>query len=219
MNRLLCEFRRRRRNSAGTSLVEVMVTVALMAMVMATVFGEFDSSQTAVMNTGTRLQNLDEARVLMAAVSKDVRTAVRLQAGTSPFTIADKNTATFYANLDTTAAPQLVHIYVDATSELVEQVTPADVGSVAPNYTYTGTPHVRFVGRYVANNTNSPIFTYLDDTDTPLTNYPLNSTDLLAVHSVRITLEVRKSTFASIDPTTLVNQVRLPNLDYNAVAS
>ncbi len=195
-----------------------MVVVALLVFVMATVFGGFTSAQTALTTTGGRLQNLDEARVLMAATSKDLRTAVRLEAGTSPFAVADRTTTTFYANLETTTKPKKVHIYVDATSELVEEVWDADANSVAPDYTYTGSPHVRFVGRYVANTASSPIFTYLDSTGAVLANYPLDATDLLSVRAVRIMLLVRKVTSASMAPTTLVNRVRLPNLDYNAVA-
>ncbi len=206
------------RNQQAFSTIEVVVTVAILGLVMTTVFQGFSSSQTALENTSSRLRNLDEARVLMAATSKDLRTAVRLQSGTSPFLVANGLTATFFANLDTTSAPKKVHIYVDVTSQLVEEVWNADVGSVAPNYTFSGAPHVRFVGRYVANTNAAPIFQYLDVNGGALNATPLNAADLLAVRAVKIVLQVKRATNAPIATTTLVNRVRLPNLDYNAVA-
>ncbi len=227
MQRTLMELRRRhaalrhghegRRSERGTQLLELVITVALLSIVSAVLYTGIATTTNALENAGKRLQNLDEARVLMAQTSKDVRTAVRLQAGTSPFVLAANNEAILYGNLETTTAPKKIHLYVDPSGELIEQVWNADAGSVAPNYTYTGTPFVRFVGRYVVIN-STPIFTYLDANGNALTNTPLNAADLLAVTAVRITLVVKRSTVAPLAPVTLVNRVRLPNMDYNAVA-
>jgi len=156
------------RGERATSLVELAVVMMVLSIVMLGIIGGLVSFQRDATSTDIRLQNLDEGRVLMAATSKDLRTATRLSATLAPFpvdpnnsnvVIANKREVEFYANIDTTLAPQLVHIYVDNTSELIETVTPADAGSQAPNYTYTGTPHVRYVGRYVANPVGQPIFT------------------------------------------------------------
>jgi hypothetical protein len=155
----------------------------------------------------------------MATASKDVRTAVRLSAGTSPFVTADKNEAVFYGNIDTTTAPKKVRIYIDAQHRLIEQVWDSDPGSTAPNYTYnTTTPTVRLVGRYVANSSATPIFTYVDANDNPLAPAPLSTTNRLAIKAVRIALVVYKDSAFNGHATTLVNRVRLPNVDYNAVA-
>jgi hypothetical protein len=195
----------------------MVTTIALLSMVMVAVYGAISSSTNALENAGKRLQNLDEARVLMAQTAKDVRTAVRLGAGTSPFLLASDNETIFYGNLETTSAPKKIHLYVDPTSELVEQAWSADAGSVAPNYTYTGAPFVRFVGRYVLTSGVTPIFTYLDANGNVLSHTPLSAADLLAVRAVRITLIVKRTTTAPLAPVTLVNRVRLPNLDYAAV--
>lgn len=217
--RLLVALRSRRdRGTRGASVVEVVATLSIMTLVMATVYQGFASTHNAIAGTDERLRNLDEARVLMAATSKDVRTAVRLSAGSSPFVLADGNEAIFYANLDTVDAPKKVRIHIDPDDRLIEEVWEADLGSVAPDYTYTGTPRVRFVGRFVDNSEESPIFTYLDSTGAALPDTPLSGTDLLAVKGVRITLVVKKDSGWSMQSTTLVNRVRLPNLDYNAVA-
>ena len=96
------------------------------------------SAQSAITGSDLRLQNLDQARTLMASLTKDVRTAVRLERGTSPFTVADKNQAVFYANLSTTSAPKKVDLSIDSQSRLIETVWTADAGlAPLPNYTYT----------------------------------------------------------------------------------
>ena len=209
---------RREGGTRGASLIEVVATISIMTMVMATVYQGFASMQNAIAGTDERLRNLDEARVLMAATSKDIRTAVRLSAGSSPFVVAAGNEATFYANLDSVDAPKKVYIHVDGEDRLIEEVWTADVGSIAPDYTYTGQPRVRLVGRYLDNAAADPIFTYLDANSAVLANTPLSSVDLMAVKAVQITLVVKKESGWSMRSTSLVNRVRLPNLDYNAVA-
>ena len=206
------------RDERGSSILELMTTVVLIGIVMAAVMAGTFSVQKAITGTDLRLQNLDQARTLMASLTKDVRTAVRLTAGTSPFTVADANHAVFYANLSTTSAPKLVDLSIDAQSRLIEKVWTADAASSSPNYTYTGASVVRLVGRYVANNAATPLFVYLDANGNPLPNTPLNATDLLAVKAVQVQLVVKKTTLAQLNATTLINRVRLANLDYNAVA-
>lgn len=213
--------RRDRRNDEterGSSLLELMMTVLLISVVMGAVMMGTFSAQNAITGSDLRLQNLDQARTLMASLTKDVRTAVRLSAGSSPFTVADKNHAVFYANISTTSSPKKVELSIDSQSRLIEQVWTADAGSAAPNYTYTGASTVRLVGRYVANDATKPLFTYLDSNSAALSSSPLSATDLLAVKAVQITLIVKKTTASKLNATSLVNRVRLANLDYNAVA-
>ena len=207
-----------RDSERGSSILELMTTVLLIGVVMAAVMAGTFSAQDAITGSDLRLQNLDQARTLMASLTKDVRTAVRLSAGSSPFTVADANHAVFYANISTTSAPKKVDLSIDGQSRLVETVWTADAGTTAPNYTYTGASTVRLVGRYVANTAAKPMFTYLDSNGNALTATPLSATDLLAVKAVQIQLIVKKTTAAQLNATSLVNRVRLANLDYNAVA-
>jgi hypothetical protein len=195
-----------------------MTTLLLLSIVMGAVMVGTFSAENAVTGGSLRLENLDQARTLMASLTKDVRTAVRLTAATSPFIVADANHATFYANLSTTSAPKKVDLSIDSQSRLIEQVWSADAGSTAPNYTYTGAATVRLVGRYVANNATHPLFQYLDDGGNVLPNTPLNATDLLAVDAVQIQLIVKRTVATPLNATTLINRVRLPNMDYDDVA-
>jgi hypothetical protein len=211
----------RARGEGGQTLFESITVVLLLGLVLGVVYQGIGSLTRAIDGVDRRLQNLDEARVLMAVVSKDLRTATRLQAGTPAFAVAADREVVFYANLNNPAGggvadsgPRRVRIFVDAQDQLIEEVTRPDAGSVPPAYTYTGPATRRFVGRYVANPAGRPIFRYLDANGNALGPTPLDADARLAVRAVRITLSIRRATSLPVAHTTLVNTVRLPNLDY-----
>ncbi len=207
-------IRRTRKESGQSTLVEISITLLILSIVMAFLFTTIESAERVVTATKLRITNLDEARTLMAVLTKDLRTATRLTAGTSPFVSGDSRDVVFYANLDNaTGGPRKIHIYIDASSEIIAEMRLPDAASVAPNYTYTGTPKLRYVGRYLANTSAQPVFEYLD-ADGTLLPVPLSSADRRAVASVRITLIVKATTKLAVGETTLVDQVRLPNVDY-----
>ncbi len=205
---------RRRGESGQSTLVEIAATLLLLAIVMTFVYSSIDSAERTVTGTRLRIGNLDEARTLMAVLTKDLRTATRLQAGEAPFTAADGRDVTFYANLDNAnGGPRKIRIYVDSSNEIIVSVKTPDASSVAPDYTYTGPASLRYVGRYLANTSAQPVFQYFDDAGTELP-VPVSAADRLAVNSVKITLVVRSTTHLPVGNVTLVDQVRLPNVDY-----
>ncbi len=216
---------RRLRDQEGISVTEVMVTVALLSVVLGFVLQGFASLQSASNGANLRIQNLGQARILMDAVTKDVRTAVRLGSTQSPFLAADDNDVTFYANLNlSTACPKKVRLYVDTNSRILEKVTEPNAGGAPPNCLYTGASQTRFVGEFVANSSTEPIFTYYYDngsSDVAFTTAatPLSAANLLLVNGVGVRLSIRKDTNYTVADTTLVNKVRLPNVDYNPLPS
>jgi hypothetical protein len=210
----------------GLTLAEIWMTVILLVLILGVSFSAMSSLTNAVAGTDRRVTNLNEARTLMAVTSKDLRTATRLQAGTAAFLTANANEVIFYANIGNSsgatsvvdAGPRKVRIYVDTSTRLIAEVTKPDSTSVAPNYTYVNGPTtVRYVGKYVANTASQPIFSYYDVNNVALTSTPLSAADRLAVRQVKITLAIKKTTTYQVGTTTLVNRVRLPNLDYQAV--
>jgi hypothetical protein len=218
-------------NERGASLVEITAVLFILGLVLATVYSTIWSGQHTVSDASERLRNLDEARSLMATITKDVRTAVRTEAGTSPFLKADKEEVVFYANLETTSAPKLVRVYVDAQDRLYEEVWTHDPTSVAPEYQFGGTSYraipstcgtrctVRLVGHFVANTPTEPLFSFLADDGSLLTT-PMEGSDtgLLSIKSVEIELRVKRNTNRNVNTTVIQNTVRLPNLEYSAVA-
>jgi hypothetical protein len=218
-------WQRLHREQAGVTLSELMVTVGLLTVVLGSVVTGFLSVQNATVGGALRLENLDQARILMDNVTKDLRTAVRLGSATSPFLVADKREVTFYANLNlTTACPKKIHLFVDGQTRLIEEMTEPDAGGSPPTCAYSGSPVDRLVGRYVANPASEPIFTYYYDDGTADVAFdasvtPLSAADLLLVNGVGIQLSIRKPTNYAMNETTLVNKVRLPNVDYNPLPS
>jgi type II secretory pathway pseudopilin PulG len=265
-------FRRRGVDASseqGITLVELMVTVSLMTVVLGFMMRGFVGIQNAAAGASLRLQNLDEARLIMDAVSKDIRTGARLGSTTSPFDVVlpvsgpaafagwcssgcnapatgiTNTEVWFYGNITLpatpTPCPDIVHLYVDKTVTpwvLKEQNVPADGGGTPPNCVYSVTPVTRLVGTYVANPTTSPVFTYYydDATGTPrcfangaspanpvcdvgASVLPLSAANRLQVNAIGITFSIRQSTNYMVPYTTLINRVRLPNVDYNPLPS
>ena len=175
------------RSESGITLVELVVVMALMSLILGFVTRGMVNMQNASVGESYRLQNLDEARILMDTVSKDLRTATRLSSTSSPFDVtagsvpapgfgntapyAGNTEVWFYANLTLTTGsptpcPDVVHLYVDTAASppvLKEQTISAQAGGVPPNCTYTGAYATRLVGKYVANSSSTPVFTYYYD--------------------------------------------------------
>jgi len=219
---------RRMNEEDGMTVLEVIIATAILSIVVAFVMTGFSSFQSAATTDDLKLQNLDEARLLMATLTKDIRTATLLQSGTSPFTIADVTHMQFYGNLMTTSDPNQVEIYIDTTNPntpyLVEKMTTPDPGTggtsgFPPAYTGRGTTTTRFVGKYVVNDSSNPLFTYFDSNGhqliPPTGQTALSAAQLIKVNSIGINLSVRKSTSRAVPPTTLISSVTLPNIYYN----
>jgi prepilin-type N-terminal cleavage/methylation domain-containing protein len=235
------------REQSGVTLVELVVVMAIMSLILGFVTRGLVSMQDASVGESYRLQNLDEARTLMNSVSRDLRTAARLSSTSSPFDVtagtvpapgvghaapwAGNTEVWFYANLTLTSGtptpcPDVVHLYVDTVASppvLKEQTITASAGGAPPNCTYTGSYTTRLVGKYIANPASSPVFTYYydDASGAPAAFAPpattLGASDRLLVNAVGITLAIRQSNNFNVPYTTLINRVRLPNVDYNPI--
>ena len=87
--------RRGRADERGTTLVEVSMTMPSLGIVLAAVYGGVGSLTGAAEGASVRLQNLDEARVMMATITKDIRTATQPSSGSSAFVVAKANELQF----------------------------------------------------------------------------------------------------------------------------
>jgi prepilin-type N-terminal cleavage/methylation domain-containing protein len=209
----------------GLSLIELVMTLMIMSLVLGFVFATFGSIFWTTEKGEIRLQNLDEARTIMNGITKDIRTATRWDPVSSPFGtgIASDPTAPGLADArhpaSPPAGPRRIRIYVDATFRLMQDVTRPSAACSAPfTCTYPSTPTLtRVLGYYVPSS--GTIFSFYDDSTTPtptqLTSTPLSAADLLRVGQIQITLTIQKPTGFNVPASTVVNQVRMPNVDYN----
>lgn len=262
------------RSEAGVTLIELVVVCSVMTVILGFVTRTLVVMQNASTGSSLRLQNLEEARVLMDLASKDIRTAGRMTPTTSPFDVtactangqvqpcapagwgAGGNAAPylgqsemwFYANLtlanqtQASPCPDIVHLFVDSSVNppvLREQViSDANPTTDAPpncwyggaSAPYAGTYSTRLVGKYIVNGTSTcitpdPVFIYwYDDAlgnpaafTNPVTT--LIQSDRLQVNAVGITFAVRQQTNFKVPCATIVNRVRLANVDYNPIPS
>ncbi len=200
--------------------MELVAVMGLLTMVLGFVYAGVASLRNAVEGTDRRLQNLDEGRILMATVSKDLRTAIRPAPGVSPFVVADANHMELYGNLNPTPAPRLIELSISPNDELVEETTGALPAATAP-YAYSDYDPddtvTRLVGRYVNNDGSDPLFRYFDSDGNEIGPTPLNPGQRLAVRSIGISFTVKKDSGYAPNPTVVRNRVRLPNVDYQEV--
>jgi type II secretory pathway pseudopilin PulG len=187
------------RGQAGVTMVEMAVVIGLLGLVLAMAMQGLVSYQRAAASADTRQQNLEEARNVMAVLTKDLRTA-------NGFTAATATDVTFTAllNIGTTAPPNQVRLYVDGSGVLREAVTVPDDPTESP-ITYTGTPATRVVGRGLT--ATSSLLSYRDSADNV-------TATLTAITSVVVTVSVdlpsRSGT--NVPATVLTSRVFLPNV-------
>jgi competence protein ComGC len=189
--------RRLHQDQAGVTVMEMTVVVALLAVVLVVAFEGLTSYQEATAGNAARLRNLEEARVSMAVVTKDLRTA-------SSFSALAAADVTFLGHLNTTATgpPNQVRLYVDGQGRLLEAVTPPDNPAANP-ITYTGAPVTRVVGEGLV--AGGSLLDYRDAADSP-------TTVAVDVASVVVTLSVDLPTPVEVPATVLTSRVALPNI-------
>ena len=189
--------RRLYRDQAGVTTMEMIVVVALLSLVLVMAFEGLTSYQGATAGNAARLRNLAEARVSMAVLTKDLRTA-------SSFGSLAAADVTFLGHLNTTATgpPSQIRLYVDGQGRLLEAVTPPDNPTANP-ITYTGTPAIRVVGEGLV--TAGSLLDFRDTADSP-------TTDIDEVATVLVTLSVNLPAPVPVPATVLTTRVFLPNI-------
>jgi prepilin-type N-terminal cleavage/methylation domain-containing protein len=201
-----------RRGEEGFTLVELLVAMTVLAIALTLIYGAFERLGGGVEGASDRIVNLDEARLLMDTMTKDLRTAVSLSASIPAFAAADDRSVTFYGNLNSTE-PRKIEIFVDASNRLVERVTLPTGAAPYTAASFSGTPIVRVVGSYVSGT--APIFKYIktDGTEWTASQTPLTATsDLSSIGAVEVTIAIQKTSREFTTPTTLIDRVRLPNI-------
>jgi type II secretory pathway pseudopilin PulG len=189
---------RRRDRQAGVTVVEMAIVIALLGLVLALALQSLGAYQRAAAGADMRQRNLDEARVVMAVLTKDLRTATSFSA----LAAAD---VTFLALVNTgaTAPPNQIRLEVDAQGVLRERTWLPDDPNASP-VTYTGAAdRTRLVGRGLVST--GSLLSFRDSADAV-------TTTLSAVRSVVITLSVDLPSGAPVPPTVLSSRVFLPNV-------
>lgn len=118
---------RRPKTDMGASLLEVMFTMALTAVILPMAFGIVIAAQQTERVTTNRFTALGSAQVIVSRISKDLRAAVGvIDTGLSPqptqaqvFLAAASRDITFYSALSDPNGPTRLHAYTPRSSELL----------------------------------------------------------------------------------------------------
>lgn len=215
----------KRARQSGMTMVELSVTILILGLITAAAGMMFIGSQKVTASTSNRVENLIEAQSLIAAATRDVRTAISVQGGQgAAFSIAKPYEVQFSANLDTSAtqtAPSRIRIYLDSSDpqrlQMVETIQEPNSPTADPPVYGAKQPRLRFIGGYIVNlEQGDPIFSYLDVNGYPVTfSDPPTNAELGKIAIVRVKLIVQKKSGNGEGPTVVENRVRLPNIIYS----
>lgn len=160
-----------RKNSAGFTLMETLVTVAIVAMI-ASVIGAFQAdifSFTSLIDTSIKNQN--DARKILRPFVGEIRGASLSNIGAFPIATAGTSTLSFYTNVDGDDLREQITYYLEGT-ELKKSV----IKPTGSPFIYD--PNDAEVSTLVSDilvSVEDPIFEYFDETyngtasTTPLT--------------------------------------------------
>jgi hypothetical protein len=210
----------------GLTLAEMAVTAALLALVLATAFGALTAFTGIAGSTERRMQNLEQARLLMNVTTRDLRTATPTLINgvkTAAFVSATADSVEFYGNLrfnataPVTDPPVRVRLFLetdprDATRrQLVETVTALPTTAVP-----SPVPRRRVLGQSLLPDTEMFCYDTAAVAADPGSWCASSTVPALAdIAMVRVRILVQRN--SAQGPTTLISSVYLPNVALDKV--
>lgn len=227
---------RRGRGDQGFSLPELLVSMVVSSIVIAGLATIFEADVRTSAVTSTRLDQTNDARVAVEAMSRNLRAAVmpsQLLDTTNidnAFISGGPTWVTFYADLDNAAGnvgPSRVTICLvgggsscagGTAGQLVETIQrPNNPPPADPQYCTPGPlcpVNMRVLASGVLSST--PIFKYYDSLGNPLSGV-LAAADLANVDSMSIDISVQRTNafgaLGKVAPSEYVDVVQMPNHD------
>lgn len=223
-------------HARGFTLVELMVTMVVLAVAMAMVAGimvttsrTFTKDRSATNSTNIAAAGMNElTRVIRAG------TEIRVSGGgrnTPVFETAENETMTLHAFIDADSLdprPVKVRFSVNDRRELVETRYPAVAGS-GPFWEFVPPEHPSVTSRVITRQITTAaagepaLFSYYtaDDPDAPLTvpSAGLDETTRRKIVIVRVRLKVQSDATGRSVPVVIENQVGIPNLGVDRVGA
>lgn len=215
----------------GLTIVELLVAMVILGVVLAGLTAGAISVYRTTSRVHLHTDDQNQARNAIAVISRDIRAASPVRPTTDPaFLVATPTQAHFTANLDDSARPNLVRLYVDEDLRIVEDATVPDEGYNEHGELVWDTDNnavVRYIAGYVVNDDDMPIFRYYDQnggelgfSDDPCTGPDGGSVPppCLQHHARGQVTDVTLSLTVSSDPNDRIRQftveqrIALPNL-------
>lgn len=214
--------RLRRNGEDGLTLVELLVVVAILAVVMTAMFSMTITIQRTARETNNRAMALGDARVTVDALSKNVRSAVRPDQDAPAFAAATAQRIEFCANVNRAEGapwPLLVSYEVVGT-DLVETITHPGTSTSQDCSGNDGDVRARVVADDL---TQTSVFTFYGDVTDPEAaaadpgaaelSPPFDEDGRDRIRAVGYRLSVVDDPNGPVPPTVIEGRVRLANLD------
>ncbi|MFP4148933.1 MAG: type II secretion system protein J [Nitriliruptoraceae bacterium] len=219
------------RPADGFSLVELLVTIAILAVVLSGLTAGAISIYRASSFVDLSTTDQNEARTAISVLSRDIRAAAPVRPSTDPaFLVAQPNEAIFTANLNDSIRPRLVRFWIDEDRRLIEDATPPDPGTdpeTGLDWDVENDAVVRYIAAFVVNDATLPLFRYFDQNGVELTysesdacsgpdggTVPppcLTAENRQRIALVELTLVVSSDPGDRVGEFTVTHRVRLPN--------
>lgn len=213
--------RRRGRPTAaaesGFTLVELLVAMTILTVVMTALVAGVMSIQRATSSVDVRTDNVNNARLAIAALSRDLRAATD-GPGTQPaFIIAEPRRARFYALLgeSNTRTPVRIDLRIDDDDRLVETLTTPTVNPTTGAVTYQpADERERYVASFVHNADDEPLLSYYQlgaDAEPIHLGDVVTGDDRANIQLVRFDLRIARDREMRNVAQQVTTEVRLPN--------
>lgn len=224
-------MKRLRRNDAGVSLVELVVTMAVGSIVLAAVGTVFVGVMRTVSTVNATTNDTGDARIGMEALTRGLRTAIRPKGEEAAVLVAKPNEVQVYSSLNRPGTPTndpiptKISFFWDSTTHCLNQQSvpgTANTGSDYASHPYVWTSAPSTV--CLLRTTVPPAFQYfttgLVTTGTPATDVPgiptpvsgLTLTDRSTVVSIGMSLTVDNPASTEDRPVSTTDRVTLPNV-------
>jgi prepilin-type N-terminal cleavage/methylation domain-containing protein len=151
--------------SAGFSLLELMLTVAILPIVLGAAYQVFITLSGNYSTISAQSEATSEAQRALDILVREIRQAQEIQVGEGAFETAESSRAAFYADLDHDGTPERITYYVDGTDLYRAEAQPTQ--PVYP-YGFVDGPAQRVVN---LTTSSSVVFTYYSSND-PMTVNP-----------------------------------------------
>lgn len=176
----------------GFTLVELIVAVAIFAILSVGVIGLIGSVFSNATKQGTSLANADQTRRLSNQMMQELRNAVSGSNGAYPIATANAQELMFYCNVDGGTDIERVRYYLQSG-----QLRRGIVKQSGSPPVYTGTEVSTVVQKDVANGA-TPLFYYYDDTFDDSTDSALTQpVNIVQVSFIKLNVSVYKKTSAT----------------------
>ena len=225
----------------GLTLVELLVVMVVMSVICGAVAAIFSATLRTTGATSTKLDQGNQARVAMEAMTRVLRTVVvpvqlsdNCDGCTDAFIEGKPFEVAFYADIDNednNVGPSRVLLSTSASGTLTETIQPPDPDSVSSgNFTWSGQndptctagaagclKRRTVLADGVKQDATKPMFTYYAyNTGATLTG-TLGPADMRNVDAIDIVITLSLPDRSPVAPTTYVSRVALSNIDVYVV--